>query len=116
MNTSGDNDFLGSIFMKESLLEIKNAEEKAADIVKSANEDTKRMIEDAKKKKEEIYNNTITQTQNEIEKIKKQYRDEGTKEAKKIASQGERELEMINKKAKENFSKAVDAAMQRVVE
>jgi len=101
--------------MIESLLEIKNAEEKAALLVERAKTDMERMVQEAENKRDAIFSDTTKQYTAEIKKIRDAYVKEGEDEAKDILDKSERELEFIKKQSKANFSKAVDAAVKSVI-
>lgn len=101
--------------MIDSLSEIKNAEEKAASIIVNAKDELERMVNEANKKREEIYSVTKKQAVSEINKIKNIHSDQGNEESKKILIEGEKELEFLTKNAKDYFSKGVEAALSRVI-
>lgn len=101
--------------MLESLLEIKNAEDSAHNIVEKARSDMKRMLEDAEKRRDEIFSSTRSKTEEDVKKIKKISGKQAEEEAQKITQDGEKELESIGKAAKGNFSKGVELALSRVI-
>ncbi|MHC1605252.1 MAG: hypothetical protein ACXQTP_04720 [Candidatus Methanofastidiosia archaeon] len=102
--------------MRESLLEIKNAEEKAIAIVEKAKEELKKTIKEAEHNGEDIITKTKKKTENEVKKMRELYSKESAKEVEKILLGGEEQLKFLEKKFRASFSKGVEAALLRVIQ
>ncbi len=94
---------------------VKEAEEKAREILDSTTAAAKRAAEEAVKKADEEYHRILTQAESEAEMIKNRAIEEGEAIAKPILEKGQSEAEAIRGIDSVKLDRIVDIIIERIV-
>ena len=100
---------------QEALLKVKEAEDKCADMINSASDKSKAILDKAQADGEEKYKAIIAQANKLRLELVEQAEDEARAQCEAIASGGEANLEKIKNPADAEFSKVVSLVMERIV-
>ncbi|MFQ5975097.1 MAG: hypothetical protein ACE5J5_02100 [Candidatus Hydrothermarchaeales archaeon] len=101
--------------VNDVLLEIKEAERRAEELISKASDDSVEIVEDANREAQEIRNASREEGNKTSMELLKKAKEEGGKEAETITEEGRIKAENIKKSAQKNLNKAVEIILDSVL-
>lgn len=101
--------------MVEVIKKIKQAEEEGKRIIEEAKLRAKEIVQEAEYLGEKTYAKLLEAKRNEAEAIKEWKREEGNTAARLILQNGKKQTEEIKETAEKNVSNAIDYIIERIV-
>ncbi len=100
---------------QEAIIKVKQAEEKAENIIVNARKSAQQMIKEAEQLAEETYREIISQAKTEAQNIFDQAKEEGEQTARPILEQGKKEAANIRHIDEKQLLTAVENIVERIV-
>lgn len=99
----------------EAIIKVKNAEEKAAEIITEAKKTARKLIQEAEKIAEEKYREILTSAQTEARRIREDALGESEVEIKAIREQGQKTATLIRELDHKKLEPVVEHIIERIV-